>query len=289
MQPLASAGASPSHANTNLSTSLSLTVLDKSGIAVPISASFDLPIEFIIPREVNLIVSPMTLQNVTSITNTHNQLFNLHYVNITQLNKNLTVSLHLEMRPLDGSVGYLLIFRFDTSPQLSSTTNRTHGWTLLCPSSEHFCHRHGMLRNAFHLDLTNDSIHTYFIDNQRSAYHQSVIFGIRELNSSEVTDFCTNNAMKNGPPLFDQPFNFSSNYELRTYTSGCYYLDSNNHWQADGLLVSLNSTVVARHLLHLGWISDKSPSNSMLLNSSDNIRWWLFNSTSSDKLELCVC
>jgi hypothetical protein len=33
--------------------------------------------------------------------------------------------------------------------------------------------------------------------------------------------------------------NFTSNYELRIYTSGCYYLDTNNNWQSDGLVVSL--------------------------------------------------
>ena len=289
MQPLAAAGASPARANTNLSTSVSLTVLDKTGSVVPISASMDHPIEFIIPQEVNVRLSPMTLQNVTSMNNIHNQIFNLHYVNITQSNSNLTVSLHFEMRPLDASVGYLLIFRFDTSPQLNSAINQTDGWSLLCPSSELFCHQHGMPLNAYYLDLTNDSTHTYFIDNQLSAYHRSVIFGLRELNSSEVAYFCTNNAINNGPPLSNQPFNFSSNYELRTFASGCYYLDSNNYWQSDGLLVSVNSTVVARLLLPLGWTFDKSLSNSMFINSSDNIRRWLFDSTSSNQLELCVC
>ena len=38
---------------------------------------------------------------------------------------------------------------------------------------------------------------------------------------------------------FGEAFNFTSDYEIRTYTSGCYYLDSNNHWQSDGLIVSL--------------------------------------------------
>jgi len=138
MQPLASAGASQSQANTNLSTSISLSVLDKTGNVIPIHASSDHPIEFIIPRDNNLIVPSMTLQNVTSISNNHNQLFNLHYVNITQSNNNITVSLHFEMHPLNTSLGYLLIYRFDGSPKLSSSINQTDGWSLLCPSSEYF-------------------------------------------------------------------------------------------------------------------------------------------------------
>ncbi len=138
MQPLASAGTSRSQANTNLSTTISLSVLDQSGNNVPIQASIDDPIEFIIPRDSNTIVSPMILQNVTSMNNNYNQLFNLHYVNITQSNDNLTVSFHIEMHPLNTSLGYLLIYRFDNSPQLNSSINQIDGWSLFCPLSEFF-------------------------------------------------------------------------------------------------------------------------------------------------------
>lgn len=31
---------------------------------------------------------------------------------------------------------------------------------------------------------------------------------------------------------------FSSDYSIRMYTSGCYYLDNQNNWQSDGLTVS---------------------------------------------------
>jgi len=33
---------------------------------------------------------------------------------------------------------------------------------------------------------------------------------------------------------------FSSDYSIRIYTSGCYYLNNNNNWQSDGLTVSKN-------------------------------------------------
>jgi len=138
MQPLASIGASRSQTNTNLSTTISLSVLDQNGNDVPIHASIDHPIEFIIPRDINMIVSPMALQNVTTMNDNHNRIFNLHFVNITQSNSNLTVSLHFEMHPLNTSLGYLLIYRFDDSPQLNSSINQTDGWSLLCPLSEFF-------------------------------------------------------------------------------------------------------------------------------------------------------
>ena len=138
MQPLAAAGQSRSQANTNLSTTVALTVLDQDGNDVPIRASVDHPFELSIPRDPNVLVPAMILQNVTSTNSSpHNQLFNLHFINITQHN-NLTVSLHFEMRPLNTSLGYLLIYRFDQSPQLNSTINQIDGWSLLCPSSRLF-------------------------------------------------------------------------------------------------------------------------------------------------------
>jgi hypothetical protein len=88
----------------------------------------------------------------------------------------------------------------------------------------------------FNIDLTNDSIYTYFIDNQKTSGHQSVIIGIRELNSTEMITVCSNSSIAS-PPITNQRFNFTSNYELRIYTSGCYYLDENNNWQSDGLIV----------------------------------------------------
>ena len=76
----------------------------------------------------------MILQNVTSMNSTpHNQLFDLHYVNITNI---LSVSVHFEIRPLNTSLAYLFIYKFDQLPQLNSSINFIDGWTLLCPSSK---------------------------------------------------------------------------------------------------------------------------------------------------------
>ncbi len=93
------------------------------------------------------------------------------------------------------------------------------------------------LIDLVNVDLTYESIYTYFIDNQQTSGHQSVIFGLRELNSTEMIDYCTHSQLTS-PPITNERFNFTSNYELRSYTSGCYYLDENNQWKSDGLVVS---------------------------------------------------
>jgi hypothetical protein len=102
---------------------------------------------------------------------------------------------------LNITLAYLFIYKFDQIPQF----NQIDGWTLFCP-----------------INLTNESIYTYFIDNQQTSGHQSIIFGLRELNST------ANTSMTN-PPIINERFNFISNYQ--------YYLDSNKQWKSDGLTV----------------------------------------------------
>ena len=89
----------------------------------------------------------------------------------------------------------------------------------------------------FSLDLTNN-IYKYFIDNRKTSGHKSVVVGLRELNSTESEEICQYMIITN-LAIFDEPFNFTSNYKLRIYTSGCYYLDKYSNWQSDGLWVGL--------------------------------------------------
>ncbi|CAF4437851.1 unnamed protein product, partial [Adineta steineri] len=110
-------------------------------------------------------------------------------MNITNI---LPISVHIEINPLETNISYLFIYKFDQIPQLNTSINQIDGWTLFCS-----------------LNLTNESIYTYFIDNQQTFGHQSIIFGLRELNSTETQDFCENSPIIN-PPITDEKFNFTS-------------------------------------------------------------------------------
>ena len=135
VQPLASFGNARTQSNTNLSRSISLSLLDQDGKEIAIRTNASNPIKLLIPRDPNVIIPPMTQQNVTVTTNAtpHRHLFNLHFVNITS---SLPVSVHIEMHPENVSVGYLLIYDFDRSPILNTSLNQLHGWNLLCPSGK---------------------------------------------------------------------------------------------------------------------------------------------------------
>ena len=204
--------------NTNLSTSISLSLFDQDGNEIPFQTNVDHPIEILIPRDPNLIIPKMILQNTSNFA-PHQQIFNLQYINITS---DVEISVHWEIQPLNSSVAYLFIYRFDQTPQLNSSLNLIDGWTLLCPSNNN--------------NMTNETIYRYFIDNQKTSGHQAVIFGLRELNETEMINYCSISSIVN-PPITDQRFHFTTNYQLRIYTSGCYYLDQNNQWKSDGLVV----------------------------------------------------
>ncbi len=293
MQPLASAGTSQS-INTNLSTSISLSILDHNGNELSLRTTSDHPYRLIIPRDPNFLLPSMSLQNVTSLNSTslpHHLLFNLHHIDIRQSN-NLTVSIHIEMKPLDASVGYLLIYRFDSSPQLNSSINQIDGWSLFCPSSKlssFFLLLHSLQSL---LDISNDNIYRYFLDNQLSEGHESLIFGLRELNSTQLNSSCSHQSLNQTVPIFDQPFIFTSNYELRIYTSGCYYFDEMNHqWKSDGLVVSIFFFPIAKvtRIVVEGWFDDKCEWNRMSLHTSDKFCRWFHCIACTHQLELCLC
>ena len=74
--------------------------------------------------------------------------------------------------------------------------------------------------------------------------HRLLVFGLRELTSSEVKEVCSMPSRKQSLPVINELSAFTSNYQLRIYTSGCYYLDQHGNWQSDGLRVSF---IVGRH------------------------------------------
>ncbi|CAF1134495.1 unnamed protein product [Adineta ricciae] len=203
--PLAPYGSSSYEISTNLSTLLSCSLLDSNSLIITVNTS----IEFHIERDLKRQIPSMIMQNVTSI----NSSLSLHFLNLTRRN-NLSISFHFEMHPMDLTRSYLFLYKFDQILRLTDFD----GSTIFCSSN-----------------LSSENFYTYFIDNQQISSYQSIVIGLRELNFTEMEHFCSNKSSLTINSL--SPSTFSSNYEIRVYTSGCYYLDSENNWQSDGLIV----------------------------------------------------
>ena len=77
------------------------------------------------------------------------------------------------------------------------------------------------------------------MNNEEINGHKSLIFGLRELNSSEIINLCLiNRSIIQNPPIINKIFNFTSNYQIQVYLSACYYFDENkNKWISNGLKV----------------------------------------------------
>ena len=191
--------------------------MDRDGNEVPLKTTKTDPLEMIIPRDPSFIIPPMFLHNVTEMNDTqadHVQLFNFHLVDLSEMMT--SVSLHFEVRPLISNLSYLFVYRLDPS-----ASKEIDGWKLFCPS----------------LDMNNPNHYTHSIDNEQTANHPQVIFGLRELNRKEREIFCSNVSIRDLPVVTEGVL-FTSNYELRLYTSSCFYFDDEiGQWKSDGMKV----------------------------------------------------
>jgi polycystin 1L2 len=83
---------------------------------------------------------------------------------------------------------------------------------------------------------------------QVNGFKGFVGYGIRELNSSETNSYCSNGMSLNSIPLIQSPVNFTSDFLIRTYTSGCYYYDTvSGKWFADGMTLLNDTNIQQTH------------------------------------------
>lgn len=217
-----------------------MSIFDENEKEMKVRINRDHRMEFFIPRDPNLLLPEMFLQNVIEKieTNLH---FNYHLVEFPSTNPNLTFALHLELHPIDAkNISYLIIYQFDSPPR-----DHDHA-SLFCPQgqlnllSSSFDH-------SFTADRNTEGNYVHFLNNEETANHRSIIYGIRQLNEIERKKFCANKTLERA--VFTEPFHFTSNYELRIYQSACFYLDETNQWQSDGLIVRLSNFISLFHSL----------------------------------------
>ena len=203
--------------HTNFSRTISLSLLAENGAEVSIKTSPNDPFVVVIPNDPEVFQPEMFVQSVASASNL--SLFNNHYVPLTP---SKPASIQLEFQSLNRNLSYLLVYRFDQLPIFNTSVSLIDGGTLFCSTNQ---------------NSSSSSSFQYHINDEQTVDHHSFIFSLRELNASEVKQFCRNNS-NSTLPRTDQRINFTADYRLRLYQSGCYYLNANNQWKSDGMRVS---------------------------------------------------
>ena len=77
-------------------------------------------------------------------------------------------------------------------------------------------------------------------------------YDIRELSSSETDLYCSSNLTKGIPtfPKIQKQINFTSDFLIRTYTSGCYYYNTlTGKWSSDGMEIYEDTNLEQIHCL----------------------------------------
>ena len=207
IEPLA---ISDHYESTNLSRAHSLSLFDEDQTDLETKDEF---VEYFIDHDPSHPMPPMSLQNVTSLERSPRLFFHFHLLNLSSLSQHLTYSIRLDMIPINGNLSYLLIYRFKQMPLSTHSIEQVDGWKLFCSKDGRFSH---------------------LIRQFRRSNHHSIVYGIRQLTMWETMDFCLDR--KEIGSLNDHVL-FTDDYYLRFSRSGCFYLDENQQWNSEGLIV----------------------------------------------------
>ena len=217
--------------NIGLSQAISISFSDNNGNEIEMNNSSKL-IDLWIPRDPNIKKSNFVFVNATKRSNTTNE-SQLLPIGITSTFQNS--SIHLQILPLNASVGYIVLLKFNMTPRINLTFQDYDSWRMFCPSGK-------ILRNdeiltslkLFFLDLVfnvdiQKQIYLFFMNSNSANYKGFIGLGIRELQNSELTQYCPN-SRPSIPPYFEPTLNesftqFTNDFYFLAYISGCYFID----------------------------------------------------------------
>jgi hypothetical protein len=237
-----------------LSQSMATTFRDNQGIEIEIKDSSQL-IEFWIPRDVNLPDITPYYVNITEQLIHNNSFEKQHLFPIGFSKTGLNSSIHLEISPLNSSIGYLVLLKLNMTPRINSTFQDYTFWKMFCPSGNIFSLMKYLLITLYYFsDLQYSAnlkkqAYLFFMNSKEiGGYRGFVGIGIRELNNDEIFQYCLNFIKPTVPPSSNNPVLFSSDFIFFAYTSGCYYIDgSTGKWSTYGVEIMSDSTLSYTH------------------------------------------
>ena len=112
-----------------MSNSVGLTFFDENNNQIEIINS-NSPIEIEIQRDINLPSFPYQYVNISQILLKYGSFFMSNGFNLTSNN----ASIHIELKPLNESIGYLFALKLGYSPIINSTFADYDSFKIMCPS-----------------------------------------------------------------------------------------------------------------------------------------------------------
>ena len=224
-----------------LSSSIELSIYDSNGKEISIQNS-KTPIDIRLPRDYASNLSYQYINTSKLSLSSEAQLL----PNSFSIKSN-NASIHLQIKPLDLSISYLVLLKFGYTPILNSKKADYDFFKVLCPNSSDY------------VTLSNDSFYLFFLNStQVNGFKGFVGYGIRELTPNELNTYCipsinnTNKLSLKSPPLLanSNNINFTNDFLLLSYTSGCYYYESaSGKWSSYGTEVVFDTNLYETHCL----------------------------------------
>lgn len=214
---------------------LDMDFFDENGNRIGVKDTLK-PIEYWIPRNKYLPQNYYVHVNASSvnISRSSQVLQNGFFINQTNS------SVHIQIKPANFSIAYLTLIKLGSSPFINSTYLSYDFWQLLCPNSTYF----------YNITVSTgyDAYYLLFLNtSQMAGFNGFVGFGLRELTQAESTLYCAN--PPNSPPILDTNVtNFTTDFSVKSYTSGCYYYTpATGKWYSNGVEIFADSNLVTSH------------------------------------------
>jgi hypothetical protein len=210
-----------------VSNSMGLSLYDENSNEIPIRRT-NVPIDIVLQRDSNLPEYSYYYVNASTFTFASGQFYLTNTFKITAKN----ASMHIELKPLNKYIGYVLVIKLASTPLVNSTHADYTWFQIFCPHQ-----------------TANDDFRFFKNMSQVNGFKGFVGYSIRELNSNETDFYCiAPNTKQNSFPLIQTQVNFTSDFLVRAYTSGCYYYDVNaGKWQSDGMEIYEDSDLTKTH------------------------------------------
>lgn len=232
--------------HTGTSKGLELSFLDQYGNVIQVENLLT-SIELWIPRTPTDEEDRYQTVNTTNITVSADLQIFPNSMNISSTN----ASLHIQIVPEVFDVAYLVLLKRGSTPFIGRNKSSYDYWKVLCPGSSDIYWVNDNITG------TNDTFYSIFRNmSWVNGYKGMIGYGIRELTASEQSSYCgVSNAsfIPDTPPVYPDSLNstrFRRSFRIKTYTSGCYYYNTNTgKWSNIGMEIFADTNLFMTHCL----------------------------------------